>query len=435
MNDTVIDSVFRKTINELSYSPMVSREYLDFILFLLYWKYVSDKRIIDANISLSSSAWKDGTLLDERKLAEVISFLEKHSKVPSIVSPNVKHAKAVMPKLIELWKSELTNYPVDDFFSQDSILSIFSWITDFLGTSEQSALEFTTPSDVVRLMSKLIDGEHKASLYDPNCRTGNLLFTIANKLGSKEVEGETRGSLEYRIAKTQSILLESDAIIELGGEHSENKKTFDIVVTNPPFGKSDFRYFEPFGKWAREFQSNRTDILFLTHVIDKLSKRGKGLVIMPNHFLFGAGQTQMLRRALIKENIIDGIVYLPARIFYNTGVSASIIAINKSKIDRDVLLIDATKFGYREKNKTILNEDEILLVTTIFNRYNSNDFKNSDFISLVTTDEIERHDYDLQFTSYKVQKPQLNLRPSNEILNECMAIEEKIAEVQKQLGP
>jgi type I restriction-modification system DNA methylase subunit len=423
--------LFNETIYRLGHSSLTSSETIDILLFLLLWKHQSDTQVLQESLAFQKIP---NDLPDNEIISiadNVITTLNlKYSKdAPDVLTVKVADIKSMLPGIINMWRGESEI----DFASWDSlaIKNIFSWINDYLGSNLYEAAEFFTPSTVTSIISRCIQAKKGAEIYDPFCRNGNLLEATITAQARARGFGVTPSRASYRLARVQGVMIDSDISIQT--EYLSESKKFDIVVTNPPFNMPEYRSLPHDGDWSNKFERSKSDIAFLAHSIDSLSLNGSGAVIMPTQFLSGGGVSKKMRQELIDQQILEGVITLPAGLFFGTPIPAAIIFIARGKKIDNVRMVDASNFGQKEKGKNLLfPQEEIETLVAYYKSSNVADqAENSKVISVAVT-EIVSHGYDLRFNTFQRKISITPHRPSEIIQGEILELESRLEKLQKK---
>jgi type I restriction enzyme M protein len=224
------------------------------------------------------------------------------------------------------------------------------------------------------------------TLYDPACGSASLLIRTAEAAPFEvAIYGQEKDITTAGLAR-MNLFLHNKATAEIKGGYSTfsdpqyfNPKNdsalrqFDYIVVNPPFsdknwthGLKEYGRFDGYGD--RPPQKNG-DFAWLLHILKSLKRNGKAAVILPHGVLFRGNAEANIRRAIIDNGYIKGIIGLPANLFFGTGIPACIIVIDKENTgERDgVFMIDASREFTKDGNKNRLRERDIHKIVTVFN--------------------------------------------------------------------
>ena len=281
-------------------------------------------------------------------------------------------------------------------------------------SNEESGDHFT-PRDVVKLLVSLVFGGNKEklkgedkirSVYDPCCGTGGML-TIGkewiheniNKKLKVELFGQELNDITYAICKSDFLMSDENPENIKGplsslSEDGFTDRKFDYMITNPPFGvswKSEVDFIknetkDPSGRFSVGIpRTSDGSLLFLQHLIHKMEPKGSRIGIVFNGSpLFigdaGSGESE-IRKWIIEKDLLETIVMLPDRLFFNTPITTYVWILDNQKNKNrkgKVQLIDVKKF-YKfirnklgEKNKEISDEQR-LEIMKIYNDFNGNE--------------------------------------------------------------
>lgn len=299
-------------------------------------------------------------------------------------------------------------------------------IAQFAGDAGKRAGEFYTPGEVSTLLAKLVDPQPGNRICDPACGSGSLLIKVAREVGSNNFSlyGQENNGSTWALARMNMFLHEMDnADIEWGDTlnnprllEGDHLMKFHIVVANPPFSLdkwgADNALADQYNRFHRGTPpKSKGDYAFITHMIETTYEDiGKTGVIVPHGVLFRGSSEGKIREQLIKENLLEAVIGLPANLFFGTGIPAAILIFNKGKGDnKDVLFIDASREYQEGKNQNRLREDKD--IKHIVDTYKA--FKDAapltteegavienKYAYRATLKEIEENDYNLNIPRY-----------------------------------
>jgi type I restriction enzyme M protein len=248
-------------------------------------------------------------------------------------------------------------------------------ISMFAGDEGKKSGEFYTPSEVSTLLAKLLNPQPGDRICDPTCGSASLLIKMAKEVGSKNFSlyGQEVNGSTWALARMNMFLHEiDDATIEWGDTinnprllEADQLMKFNIVTANPPFSLdkwgAESAVADQYNRFHRGVPpKSKGDYAFITHMIETIYEdTGRVGVVMPHGALFRGSSEGKIRQQLIEENLLEAVIGLPANLFYGTGIPASILIFNKGKgKNTDILFIDASKGYEAGKNQNKLRDNE-----------------------------------------------------------------------------
>jgi type I restriction enzyme M protein len=437
---------------------MDASQYKDYVLVLLFIKYVSDKYANDPNALIEIPAGGsfsdilklkghknigEGIDIAIGKLAKANDSLEN---VIDVVSFNDEEklgkGKEMVDRLTELvaiFEQDGLNFAKNRAQGDDILGDAYEYLMMHFATeSGKSKGQFYTPAEVSRVMAKVLgikNVTNKTSFYDPTCGSGSLLLKIYDEAGDKgSLYGQEKEVATAGLAKMNMILHNSPlAQIQRGQSTLSNPlfhddkgfmETFDYVVANPPFSLANWTQgFDPFNDEFDRFTrygvppEKNGDYAFLLHIIKSVKSKGKGAVILPHGVLFRGGAEATIRKAIIEKGYVKGIIGLPVNLFYGTGIPACIIVVDKENAEakkdlpddkKGIFMIDAGKGFMKDGNKNRLREQDIHKITDVFNKQTEVP-KYSRFVTLAEIKD-PKNDYNLNIPRYIDSQEQEDLQ-------------------------
>ena len=433
--------------------------YKDYILTLLFIKYVSDRFKSSDNWDIEipeGGSFDDIVKLKYAKnigegINIVISKLAEVNDLKGVVdiadfnSEELGTDKVAVDKLsglVEIFQKPELDFTKNRAGGDDILGDAYEFLMrKFAQDSGKSKGQFYTPGEVSRIMSKVI-GLDKATdpsmtVYDPACGSGSLLIRAADSarveitIYGQEIDPSTAG-----LARMNLVLhnkgygeIRRGSTIASPAFFDENNpvllRRFDYIVVNPPF--SDKSWMDGigipdiYGRYSdAEFgvpPEKNGDFAWLLHVIKSLKSNGKAAIILPHGVLFRGNAEAAIRKKIIDQGFIKGIIGLPANLFFGTGIPACIIIIDKEDAAqrKGLFMIDASKGFVKDGNKNRLREQDIhKIVTTFINA----DTSNPKYARFVPNDEIKNvNDYNLNIPRYIDNSEPEDLQDINAHLN------------------
>jgi type I restriction enzyme M protein len=421
---------------------MDASQYKDYVLFMLFIKYISDKYgnsddfappvIIPKGASFRDMvALKGKSDIGDRINTQVIQPLIDanarlaRSDFPDFNDPNkLGEGQAMVDRLTNLigifQKPEL-DFSQNRAEHDDILGDAYEYLMRHFATeSGKSKGQFYTPSEVSRVIAQVIGispSNTKASTtaYDPTCGSGSLLLKVAAQAGKQiTLEGQEKDVTTAGLARMNMILHDFPTANILSGNTLAAPKfrdgvqlrTYDYVVANPPFSDKTWSTGltpsnDPFQRFAWGVPpAKQGDYAYLLHIIRAMKSTGKAACILPHGVLFRGNAEGVIRRQLVRSGILKGIIGMPANLFYGTGIPACILVLDKenAKARKGVFMIDASKGFIKDGNKNRLREQDIHRIVDTFTRQTDT----PRYARMVPLDEIAdaKNDYNLNLPRY-----------------------------------
>lgn len=304
---------------------------------------------------------------------------------------------------------------------EDVIGSAYEYlIANFAGDAGKKAGEFFTPAEVSTLLAKLTKSLPGARICDPTCGSGSLLIKAGREVGSNDFSlyGQEVNGSTWALAVMNMFLHGFDNATIRWGDTLRNPKLkegdhlmkFDTVVANPPFSLdkwgADEAGADPHSRFWRGLPpKSKGDWAFISHMIETLNGTGKAGVVVPHGVLFRGSSEGKIRKQLIDENMLEAVVGLPANLFFGTGIPAAILIFNKSKQkNTDVLFIDASKHFENGKNQNKLRDSDIDKIVSVYRDFNEGKLKagvaEDKYAFIAKQEAIIENDYNLNIPRY-----------------------------------
>lgn len=418
---------------------MDASQYKDYVLVLLFIKYISDKYagVPFAPITIPAGAgFKDmvalkgkpdiGDQINKKIIAPLANANAQLSlsDFPDFNDPTKlgdgKERAERLTNLIAIFENKALDFSKNRADGDDILGDAYEYLMRHFATeSGKSKGQFYTPSEVSQVMAKIL-GIHEAktsadtTVYDPTCGSGSLLLKVADEAGTPvSIYGQEKDAATSGLARMNMVLHNNPtALIHQGNTLSDPKfsddgllKTFDYVVANPPF--SDKRWstgIDPLNDPHERFKAfgappaKQGDYAYLLHIVRSLKSTGKGACILPHGVLFRGNAEAEIRRALVRKGYIKGIIGLPANLFYGTGIPACIIVIDKENAHtrKGIFMIDASGGYMKDGPKNRLRAQDIHKMVDVFNKR----LEVEKYARMVSVEEIERNEFNLNLPRY-----------------------------------
>lgn len=399
---------------------------------------------------------------------EKITLFENISKY--VTDKRDDFCRAIVNKLI--------NFSFEHIFHRkfDFYATIFEYlIKDYNTNSGGKYAEYFTPHAVAKIMAEcLVQGDvSNVTCYDPSAGSGTLLMNLAHQIGedkctiySQDISQKSSNLLRLNLILNDLVhsipnIVKGNTILEPYHKEANGKlKTFDYIVSNPPF-KLDFsdyrndldtksnheRFFAGLPNVPNKDKDKMSIyLLFIQHIMYSLSTTGKAAVVVPTGFITAqSGIERKIREKLIERKMLRGVISMPSNIFATTGTNVSILFLDRANTKGDIVLMDASKLGTTVKDgknqKTLLSHAEEQTIIDTFNQHHAVD----DFSVVVSYEQIAEKNYSFsagQYFEVKIEyvdmtadefaKKMKNYASNLEVLfAESRSLEDKI---KKQLG-
>jgi type I restriction enzyme M protein len=388
---------------------MDASQYKDYVLTLLFMKYVSDKYAGKRGALIEVP--KDGGFADMvdlkgnkeigDKINKIIGRLAEANDLKGVIDQadfndesklgSGKEMQDKLSKLVAIFDG--LDFRANRAEGDDLLGDAYEYLMRHFATeSGKSKGQFYTPAEVSRVMAQVIGIERAGELqeptvYDPTCGSGSLLIKAADEAGTENLSiyGQEMDVATWALARMNMILHGHPTADlwrgnTLSAPHFKGRdghlKTFDFAVANPPFSaKAWSSGLDPANDEFGRFEygvppAKNGDYAFLLHLIASLKSTGKGAIILPHGVLFRANREADIRRQLVERGLIKGIIGLPANLFYGTGIPACIVVLDKEHASTrsSVFMIDASKGFRKDGAKNRLRERDIHQIVDVFTR-------------------------------------------------------------------
>ncbi len=384
---------------------MDASQYKDYILTLLFVKYVSDKAKAnpDSLINVPEGGSFDDMLAAKGdkeigdRFNKIIARLAEANDLRNVIDQadfndeeklgKGKEMQDRLSKLVTIFND--LDFQGSRAEGDDLLGDAYEYLMRHFATeSGKSKGQFYTPAEVSQILAKVVgigsETPQDQTVYDPACGSGSLLLKAADEAPrGMTVYGQEKDNATWALSKMNMILHDNEiAEIRKGNVLSSPQfldsagtglKTFDYVVMNPPFSEKawttglehEYGRFE----YGRPPEKNG-DYAFLLHALKSMRSTGKGAIILPHGVLFRGNAEATIRTRLLKQGFIKGIIGLPANLFYGTGIPACIVVLDKENAQArtGVFMIDASKGFVKDGNKNRLRSQDIHKIVDTFNK-------------------------------------------------------------------
>lgn len=412
---------------------MDASQYKDYILTLLFVKYVSDKQKADPDSLIDvpeGGSFDDMVALrgDKEigdKINKIIAKLAEANELQKVIDLADFNDEEKLGKGKEMQDrlSKLLGIFADLDFrgsraeGDDLLGDAYEYLMRHFATeSGKSKGQFYTPAEVSRIMAKVVgidaNTRRDQTVYDPACGSGSLLLKAAAEAPrGMTIYGQEKDNATWALAK-MNMILHSNEIAEIekgdtisspGFTQGAQLRTFDFVVMNPPFSlkswsnglENEYGRFE-FGMPP----AKNGDYAFLLHALKSLKSTGKAAVIMPHGVLFRGHAEATIRKELLQRGYIKGVIGLPPNLFYGTGIPACIVVLDKENAQArsGVFMLNASKGFMKDGAKNRLRRQDIHKIVDVF----TNQTEIARYSRMVPLGEIEdpKNEFNLNIPRY-----------------------------------
>ncbi|MGE6777080.1 N-6 DNA methylase [Vreelandella titanicae] len=421
---------------------MDASQYKDYVLFMLFIKYISDKYADSDDFAPpvvipKGASFKDmiqlkgksdiGGKINTQIIQPLINANSRLARTdfPDFDDPNkLGDGPAMVARitnLIAIFQKPELDFAKNRAEHDDILGDAYEYLMrHFASESGKSKGQFYTPSEVSRVISQVIGISPRTAVvattaYDPTCGSGSLLLKVAAEAGKHiTLAGQEKDVTTAGLARMNMVLhdfpdatiVQGDTLANPKYKDGEKLRTYDYVVANPPF--SDKAWSTGLTPEDDEFQrfnwgvppAKQGDYAYLLHIVRSMKSTGKGAVILPHGVLFRGNAEAVIRKQLVRSGILKGIIGLPANLFYGTGIPACILVLDKENAQarKGIFMIDASKGFIKDGNKNRLREQDIHRMVDSFQKQ----VDVPRYARMVPFDEIadQKNDFNLNLPRY-----------------------------------
>lgn len=435
---------------------MDASQYKDYVLTMLFVKYVSDKYAGNPHslIDVPQGATFDD-MVTLKGQPDIGDRINKEILRPLFAANGLEGSMELvdfnddeklgsgkekvdrLSNLVAIFENPALNFKNNRAEDDDILGDAYEYLMRHFATeSGKSKGQFYTPAEVSRVMAKIID-VHKLdkpsyTVYDPTCGSASLLLKVADEapngltIYGQEKDIATKGlaimNMWLHGYPEASIAGKNTLADPQFKEPDGTLKRFDRASCNPPFSvknwsngivpmEDEYNRFIGYG----EPPAKNGDYAFLLHIIASLKSTGKAAIILPHGVLFRGNAEAAIRENILRRKLIKGIIGLPANLFYGTGIPACIIVIDKEDADsrEGIFMIDASKGYKKDGAKNRLREQDIHKIVDVFN----SQWEIDKYSRFVPFSEIEKNEYNLNIPRYIDTQEEEDIQDLNAHLN------------------
>jgi len=421
---------------------MDASQYKDYVLFMLFIKYISDKYADSDDFAPPvtippGASFKDMVKLkgksdigDKINTQIIQPLIDNNSRLarsdfPDFNDPNKLGEDQAMvvrlTNLVSIFQNPELDFSKNRADHDDILGDAYEYLMRHFATeSGKSKGQFYTPSEVSRVIAKVIgisprNAVASTTAYDPTCGSGSLLLKVAAEAGKHiTLEGQEKDVTTAGLARMNMILHDFPTANILSGntlaspkfKDGEKLRTYDFVVANPPFSDKTWSTgLTPSSDQYQRFEwgeppTKKGDYAYFLHIIRSMKSTGKAACILPHGVLFRGNAEATIRKRLVRSGYLKGIIGLPANLFYGTGIPACILVLDKENAStrNGIFMIDASKGFIKDGNKNRLREQDIHKIVDTFTRQADT----LRYARMVPMDEIadQKNDYNLNLPRY-----------------------------------
>lgn len=422
--------------NELR-GGMDASQYKDYILVLLFMRYVTDKYhgredaliVVPEGGSFHDLSKLKGNKEIGDKMNIVIRTMAEENDLVGVITvadfndeTKLGQGKEMVERLtnlIAIFEDDALDFSKNQAADDDILGDAYEYLMRHFATeSGKSKGQFYTPAEVSRIMAQVIGIDETVTqdqtIYDPTAGSGSLLLKAADEAPrGLTIYGQEKDNSTVALAKMNMILhnneiaeiAQGDTITSPQFIENDQLKRFDFAVSNPPFSvKSWSSGIDPNHDLYERFDgygippAKNGDYAFFLHFLKSLKSTGKGAIILPHGVLYRGNVEAEIRENIINRGYIKGIIGMPANLFYGTGIPASIIVVDKEDAHArtGIFMIDASEGFIKDGNKNRLREQDIHKIVDVFN----NQVDIEGYSRMVSHAEIAEKDYNLNLPLY-----------------------------------
>ncbi|MFT8786615.1 N-6 DNA methylase [Gluconobacter oxydans] len=416
---------------------MDASQYKDYILTLLFLKYVSDRSLSDPDAQITvpegchfaDMVKLKGTKDIGEEIDKIIAKVAETNSLGGVID-NAKFNDPTklgdgkdmvdrLSKLMEIFSRPELDFRKNRAEGDDILGDAYEYLMrHFASESGKSKGQFYTPAEVSRIIAKAVGinaaTTRQHTIYDPTCGSGSLLLKAHDAApDGLSIYGQEKDVATFALAR-MNMVIHNCADAELWRENTLTKpyhkgpngllKQFDFIVANPPFSDKAWSTGlnpdeDEFGRFAYGTPPAKNgDYAYLLHVLASMKSTGKAVIVLPHGVLFRGNAEADIRQELLKRGYIKAIIGLPANLFYGTGIPACLVVLDKehAAARKGIFMIDASKGFVKDGNKNRLRDQDVHKIVDVLQR----SVEIEGFSRMVPSAEISKHDGNLNIPRY-----------------------------------
>lgn len=457
-----IYSTLTKCANKLrSNSGIGAESFKNYVLIILFLKYISDKVKSGDNTVLEipeGCYFEDIVALKGKKnigdsLNKIIGKISEANGLQDIINlsdhdfcdkklGNAEDSSKLISELVAAFQDDGLDFSHNRAADDDLIGDAYEYLMrNFASLAGKDKGQFYTPTEISRLMALLIgidqDDRPMVSAYDPTCGSGSLLLRVrAAARHNVSLDGQDIDPANIELSYMNMVIHGCETPNILQGDtlnspkHVVNGKlqTYNYVVSNPKFSLHNWmltaKNDDTWGRWSSEMgvpPQQYGDFAFLLHCVKSMKSDGKCAIILPNGVLTRGGDEEKLRKWLIEQRLLSGIIAFPANAFYGTSIAGNVLILDNHRVQDGVFFIDASELGYKDADSKIrLREQDIKRVIDVWRRR-----KDEPHFAHLSTFETTQQDGE-EAPMYEIQRNTFNLNMSRYVVPKDKEIHQNI---------
>jgi len=362
----------------------------------------------------------------------------------------------ILRQLVELFSAKSLNH-----VSPDILGDAYEWILRYFAPQKAKEGEVYTAREVIKLIVEMLDPSPGENVYDPACGSGGMLISsyqhVEDAMGRSEADkvflfGQEANHKTLALAKMNLYIHDiRNAQLTLGDtllypkfKEGDGTKKFDVVIANPPWNQDgyDEEILKKGEFWRDRFKHGfnprqSADWAWAQHMLASAKEEtGRVGVVIDNGCLFRGGKEKAIRTGILNAGLIEAVILLPEKLFYNTGAPGAIMILNRNKPEERkgrVLFINASKEYQQHPEVRKLNQlgnENINKISKAYKQFEDKD----GFCKIVEIEKIKDNDYNLNVTLYVFPEEEIEEIDVEKEWAELQRIEEELGRIEGKIG-